>query len=45
MNGKTKTISHYYGCQTGRGTAIYPNGLTYLEAQIDRIVGTEQWIK
>ena len=45
MNHKTKTISHYYGCQTGRGTAIYPNGLTNLEAQIDKIVGTDKWIK
>jgi len=45
INGKTKTISHYYGCQTGGGTAIYPNGLTYLETQIDHIVGTDKWIK
>ena len=26
INGKTKTISHYYGCQTGGGTAIYQIG-------------------
>jgi hypothetical protein len=45
MNGKTKTISHYYGCQTGSGTSVYPNALTYLETQIDQIVGTEKWIK
>jgi len=45
MNGKTKTISHYYGCQAGSGTSIYPNGLTYLETTIDQIVGTDKWIK
>lgn len=45
INGKTKTVAHYYGCQTGRGTAIYPNGLTYLETQIDHIVATDKWIK
>jgi hypothetical protein len=45
MNGKSKTISHYYGCQTGSGSAIYPNGLTYLETKIDQIVGTDKWIK
>jgi hypothetical protein len=45
INGKTKTISHYYGCQTGTGSAVYPNGLTYLETKIDQIVGTEKWIK
>lgn len=45
LNGKHKTISHYYGCQTGSGTAVYPNGLTYLETRIDQIVGTEKWIK
>jgi hypothetical protein len=45
MNGKSKTISHYYGCQMGSGTAIYPNGLTYLETRIDQIVGTDRWIK
>ena len=43
INGKTKTVTHYYGCQTAGG--IYPNGLTYLETQIDRIVGTDKWIK
>src|SRR6266436_260433 len=42
LNGKTKTISHYYGCQMGRGTAIYPDGLTYLETKIDEIVGTDK---
>jgi hypothetical protein len=45
INGKSKTIFHYYGCQTGDGSAIYPNSLTYLETQIDRIVGTDKWIK
>ena len=45
MNGKTKRISHYYGCQAGGGTSIYPNGLTYLETKIDQIIGTDKWIK
>jgi hypothetical protein len=45
INHKTKSISHYYGCQVGGGTSIYPNGLTYLETKIDQIVGTDKWIK
>ena len=45
INGKTKSISHYYGCQSGHGTSIYPNGLTLLETKIDQLVGTDKWIK
>jgi len=43
INGKTKSISHYYGCQS-KGT-IYPKDLTLLETKIDELVGTDRWIK
>jgi len=45
INGKIKSISHYYGCQTGTGGSIYPKDLTQLETKIDELVGTDRWIK
>lgn len=45
INGKSKSVSHYHGCQEGRGTSVYPKGLTDLENQIDEIVGTKRWIE
>jgi hypothetical protein len=43
MSGKSKSVSHYHGCQDGQSP--YPKGLTDLEEQIDKIAGTERWIK
>src|SRR4030095_11638740 len=45
VGGKSKSITHYYGCQENEGKSIYPKRLTELETEIDRIVGTERWIK
>lgn len=45
INGKSKTISHYDGCQEGSGSAVFPKALTDLEKKIDEIVGTAEWIK
>ena len=45
IKGKSKSISHYYGCQDSRGRSIYPKELTDLETKIDQIVGTDKWIK
>ena len=45
INGKSKSISHYHGCQEGDGKLIYPKVLTDLEDTIDEIVGTQLWIK
>ena len=45
MNGKTKTIGHYHGCQWAPFGAIYPVELTALENKIDEIIGTKQWLK
>ena len=45
INGKSKSVSHYHGCQEGRGTSVYPKALTDLENQIDEIVGTKRWIE
>ena len=39
IDGKTKTVYHYYGDETA------PKELTRLEDKIDKIVGTERWIK
>ena len=41
LNGRSKSVSHYYGC---RGPEIIP-ALTALERKIDEIAGTEKWIK
>ena len=43
INGKTKSISHDYGCQ--EKNSVYPKALTELESKIDEIAGTKQWIK
>ncbi|SRR6266404_2417655 len=40
-DGKTKSVSHYYGC---RGSEVLRT-LTALERKIDEIIGTEKWIK
>jgi hypothetical protein len=45
INGKSKSISHYYGCQDSAAKSIYPAALTDLESRIDQIVGTDKWIK
>jgi hypothetical protein len=45
INGKSKSISHYYGCQAGTGTSIYPKDLTLLETKIDELAGSDRWIK
>lgn len=45
IDGKTKAITHYHGCQDSKGKFIYPKELTELERRIDEIVGTGQWIK
>ena len=46
LDGKEKTIKHYYGCEVNkwfsRENALQP--LFDLENKIDEIVGTKQWI-
>ncbi|MDX6498222.1 MAG: hypothetical protein QOG23_1482 [Blastocatellia bacterium] len=41
MNGKTKSVLHYYGC---RDSEVLRK-LTALERKIDEVIGTEKWIK
>jgi hypothetical protein len=41
INGKTKTVDHYYGC---RGAKVL-EALTRLETRIDEMANTAQWIK
>jgi hypothetical protein len=41
MNGKTKSVLHYYGC---RDSEVLRQ-LTALERKIDEVIGTEKWIK
>lgn len=50
INGKTKTISHNYGCRiegsSGRVIEeVFPTELTQVETKIDEIVGTRKWIE
>ena len=44
INGRFKSISHYYGCVDSKENSI-PKALTDLETKIDEIVDTKQWIK
>jgi hypothetical protein len=41
INGKTKSVLHYYGC---RDSEVLRR-LTLLERKIDEVIGTERWIK
>jgi hypothetical protein len=43
INGKSKSVLHYHGCQDGQ--VVYPKALTALENKIDEIVGTNRWVK
>lgn len=45
IGGKTKTIAHYHGCAKSISGPAYPAELTALEAKIDEVVGTKQWLK
>jgi acetamidase/formamidase len=41
MNGRSKSVSHYYGC---RDSEVL-RALTTLERKVDEIAGTEKWIR
>ncbi len=41
INGKTKSVLHYYGCRDSEVLRT----LTALERKIDEVIGTERWIK
>ena len=41
LNGKAKSVAHYYGC----GTTGALEKLTALEKKIDEVAGTQKWIK
>jgi len=41
INGKTKSVLHYYGCRDSEVLRT----LTALERKIDEVIGTEKWIK
>jgi hypothetical protein len=41
LNGKKKTVNHYYGCVGSKEVGK----LTWLEAKIDKAVNVDQWIK
>ncbi len=49
LNGKSKTIVHYYGCREvdspGHSGGVWPPALFQLEKRIDEIVGTAKWTK
>jgi hypothetical protein len=41
LKGKTKSVTHYYGCGDKGALAQ----LTALEKKIDEVLGTQKWIK
>jgi acetamidase/formamidase len=41
LNGRAKSVAHYYGCGTEGALAK----LTALETRIDEVAGTQKWIK
>ncbi|MFN2578980.1 MAG: acetamidase/formamidase family protein [Pyrinomonadaceae bacterium] len=41
LNGKMKSVEHYYGCGNAQALAK----LTALETRIDEVAGTQKWIK
>jgi acetamidase/formamidase len=41
LNGRAKTVTHYYGC----GSKGVLEKLTALETKIDEVAGTQKWIK
>ena len=46
MNGRKKTIAHYYGCGNRQAIGdVFPSQLFDLEKKVDEIIGTEQWLK
>jgi hypothetical protein len=44
VNGKSKTIFHYYGC-VDKDQRTYPAELLVLASKIDALVNTKQWLK
>ena len=46
INGKKKSIVHYYGCwEEGASRVVFPQELFKLEAKIDEVVNTKQWLE
>ena len=46
INGRKKSVEHYLGCRyDGSNGAPYPNELVAVEAAIDQIVNTKQWMQ
>ncbi len=44
LNGKSKSIFHYYGC-IDKNRFTYPADLQALATKIDTLVNTKQWLK
>ena len=46
VGGKKKSIVHYYGCwEEGASRVVFPQELFKLEAKIDEVVKTKQWLE
>jgi hypothetical protein len=46
LDGKKKSIVHYYGCrEEGRPDVVFPQALYKLEATIDEVVNAKQWVE
>ena len=46
IGGKKKSIVHYYGCwEEGAPHVVFPRELYRLEAKIDEVVNSKQWLR
>jgi hypothetical protein len=47
INGRKKTVTHYYGCVADNDShfVVFPQALFELEKKIDEVVNTKQWIE
>jgi Domain of unknown function (DUF6438) len=45
LNGKEKSIKHYWGCVEEKDYKVHPASLYTLENKIDEILDTKRWIK
>jgi hypothetical protein len=45
LDGRRKSITHYYGCEESEGYKVYPQKLYALESRIDEITDSARWVK
>ena len=45
LNGREKSIKHYWGCVEEKDFKVFPASLFILENKIDEIIDTRRWVK